>query len=67
MKPQIEKKRKADTDNENFFHTLNENEDEFSTRKQRDGSLEQNEINLENRSNEISGKSRVVIVRSKND
>ena len=36
------KKRKADTDNENFFDTLNENEDEFSTRKQRDGSLEQN-------------------------
>ena len=30
-------------------------------------SLEQNEINLESKSNEISGKSRVVIVKSKND
>ena len=61
------KKRKADTDNEDFFDTLNENEDEFSTRKQRDSSLEQNENNLESGSNKISGKSRVVIVRSKND
>ena len=36
------KKRKADADNEYLFDTLNENEDKFSTRKQRDGSLEQN-------------------------
>ena len=57
------KKKKADTGNEDFF----ENENEFSTKEQRTNSLEQSEKDFERRPNECSGKSRIVIIRSKND
>ena len=52
------KKRKAYTENEDFF----ENGDEFSTKEQRTDSLKQIEKDFERKSNECSGKSRVVIV-----
>ena len=64
MNPQIEIRKEKLILKINFFL---KNEDEFSTKEQRTDSLEQSEKDFQKRSNIRSGKSRIVIIRSKND